>query len=73
MNMPFKEGYDLIKYASDEEDDNKLFLRWVVGYQSATTFEEFKNMIRQQSRFNDNRSAESILNEVESMMSQFKV
>lgn len=67
--MPFKEGYELIKFALEEENEQKMYLRWVVGYQSLISFTEFKNKIRQMS-IQDNRDAEDILADVERMMSK---
>ena len=72
--MPFKDGYELIKFALDEENEQKMYLRWVVGYQSLISFAEFKNKVRQMS-IQDNRDSEDILESVEKMMSNtiFKV
>lgn len=70
MSMPFKDGYDLIKFASDDEDNNKMFLRWVVGYQSIMSFADFKNKIKQKL-IDDHRSSEDILDDVREMMKRF--
>lgn len=72
--MPFKDGYELIKFALEEENEEKMYLRWVVGYQSLISFAEFKNKVRQTS-IQDNRDSEEILASVEMMMSNtiFKV
>ena len=70
MQMPFMDGYELIKFASDDEDDNKMFLRWVVGYQSTMSFADFKNGIKQKL-IDDHRSSEDILDDVEEMMKRF--
>ena len=45
MNMPFEEGNDLIKFALNEEDDEKMFFRWAIAYQSQMSFDDFKNCI----------------------------
>lgn len=42
FSMPFFDGYELIRYALDAELEEKLFLRWAVGYQFAMDFKEFK-------------------------------
>lgn len=70
--MPFDEGYELIKYATEKEYDDKLFMRWIADYQTATTFIEFKNKVRQSAGFAE-QSAEEILAGVEDMMNKFKV
>lgn len=69
LKLPFKEGYELIKFALEEENEQRMYLRWVVGYQSLISFTEFKNKIRQMS-IQDNRDAEDILADVERMMSK---
>lgn len=69
--MPFKDGFELIKFALDDENEQKMYLRWVVGYQSLISFTEFKNKVRQMS-INDNRDAEDILASVEMLMSKTK-
>ena len=42
FSMPFFDGYELISYALDAELEEKLFLRWVTGYQFVMEFNEFK-------------------------------
>lgn len=69
--MPFKDGYELIKFAIDEENEQKMYLRWVVGYQSSISFTEFKNQVQQMS-ISDGRTSEEILDSVEQMMKQTK-
>lgn len=59
--MPFFDGYELISYALNEENEEKLFIRWVVGYQSVMNFDEFKNQMNLSVETrNDNRSEEEI-------------
>lgn len=70
MLLPFIDGYELIKFASDDEDDNKMFLRWVIGYQSTMSFVDFKNGIKQKL-IDDHRSSEDILKDVEELMKRF--
>lgn len=40
--MPFGEGYELIRYASDADMEDRLFLRWAIRYQSQMGFAEFR-------------------------------
>lgn len=69
LDLPITEGYEFVKNAVETEREEKLYLRWVVGYQSTTTYEEFKRKLMQSS---DKRSAEEILDEVKSLMTAFK-
>ena len=63
--MPFFEGFELIDYAINEELEEKLYMRWIAGYQQSISYEEFKHEIGVSSRqINDNRTAEMILQSV---------
>ena len=65
LAMPFFEGTELIEFALDEEAEEKLFERWIAGYQSQMSYEEFKRSVgvsRTEKR--DNRSAGEILQSV---------
>lgn len=63
--MPFEDGYEMMQYALNAENEDKLFARWINGYQQVMGFEEFKNQIgvnRREER--DNRTADDILTTV---------
>lgn len=64
LSMPFFDGYELIKYAMDAEVEEKLFLRWAIGYQYSLSFEEFKRKAGAVEEIEDNRTAEEILDMV---------
>lgn len=62
--MPFEEGIDMIVTAQREAVEEKLFLRWVVSYQTQMTFDEFKKKtnvnFENKQMINDDRSEEEI-------------
>jgi len=61
--MPFEEGLDMIVTAQREAVEEKLFLRWVVSYQTQMTFDEFKKKTHtnfENKQINDDRSEEEI-------------
>lgn len=60
----------MLDYAQESENDLKLYARWVVGYQHASTFIEFKNKLMQGTK-RDDRSAEDILQSVEELLTRF--
>lgn len=63
--MPFFDGFELIAYAEKHENEEKLYFRWVVGYQSIMSFDEFKNQIGVMAKVKkDNRTAEEIFDYV---------
>lgn len=66
--MPFFEGYELLKYALDAETDEKLFMRWVIGYQFDMGFDEFKAEVTTVKTVDDDRTAEEILNSVKEII-----
>ena len=66
--MPFFEGYELLKYALDAETDEKLFMRWVIGYQFDMGFDEFKAEVTTVKTVDDDRTAEEILNAVKEII-----
>lgn len=64
LEMPFEEGIDMIVTAQREAVEEKLFLRWVVSYQTQMTFDEFKKKtnvnFENKQMINDDRSEEEI-------------
>lgn len=71
LDMPYAEGLRLLEYARDQEDELKIYARWVVGYQQQIAYDEFKNNLRQKATANDTRSADEILQEVQKLMEAF--
>ena len=64
FSMPFSDGCELIEYALDAENEDRLFLRWAVMYQSQMGFAEFKEVLGAGKEPEDNRTAEEILDSV---------
>lgn len=62
--MPFLDGNELISYALDAEYEERIFLRWAIGYQFVMEFEEFKGNLGASRQVVDNRTAAEILAEV---------
>lgn len=63
--MPFEEGYELMKYALDAEIEDKLFTRWINGYQQMMGFEEFKSKVSSGVKNqNDTRTEDEIFDYV---------
>lgn len=65
--MPFFEGYELIQYALGAEIEDRLFMRWVNGYQFTMEYEEFKKEAIV-VKVEDNRSANEILRSVKDII-----
>lgn len=59
--MPFLDGNELISYALGAEYEERIFLRWAIGYQFVMEFEEFKRNIGENQQRADNRTAAEIL------------
>lgn len=63
--MPFLDGYELIRYAMDAEYEERVFLRWAIGYQFIMEFEEFKRSLGEnRQQITDDRTAAEILEAV---------
>ena len=64
LEMPFEEGLEMMVTAQREAVEEKLFLRWVVSYQTQMTFDEFKKKtnanFENKQMINDDRSEEEI-------------
>ena len=54
----------MMQYALNAELEDKLFTRWINGYQQMMGFEEFKNQIDANRQVRDYRTAEDILETV---------
>lgn len=55
---------DLVEYALEKEQDDMIFLRWCIGYQTIS-FEEFKRSLQPTKQKSDNavfEDVEQILN-----------
>lgn len=59
LSAPFLDGFELIEYALDAEKEDRLFLRWAIGYQSYMSFEDFKSELKESK--SDTRSEDEIL------------
>ena len=65
LAMPFFDGYELITYALNEEIEDKLYLRWMMGYQIVMSYEEFKSQMNINVRAkHDKRTEEEIFDYV---------
>lgn len=58
-------------YAEEQENEEKIFLRWVVGYQSTTTYGDFKNKLMQNARHSDKKTEAEILEDVSQIIERF--
>lgn len=56
LALPLSEGLELIIEAIRNDSNEKLYMRWLSGYQNVS-FEEFKKSL---TKNEDNRSAEEI-------------
>ena len=66
--MPFIDGYELIQYALDAETEDKIFMRWITGYQFQMNYDEFKKNLETNQEVYDSRTAEEILETVKDII-----
>lgn len=69
LSMPFFDGYELITYAANDEIEEKIYLRWAIGYQSVMSFDDFKSqmVISAEARL-DKRTEKEILDDVREIL-----
>lgn len=67
--MPFEEGIEIINTAQRMNVEEKLFMRWVVSYQTIMTFDDFKEKTQtSQKQIDDDRTEEEILKAVKAII-----
>lgn len=67
--MPFEEGLEILSTAQRVNVEEKLFIRWVVSYQTIMTFEDFKDKTHtSQQQVDDDRTEEEILKSVKAII-----
>lgn len=44
--MPYADGFRLIEYGLQKDEDDKLYLRWVGAAQYQMSFDEFKRQLK---------------------------
>ena len=67
--MPFEEGIEILSTAQRMNVEEKLFMRWVVSYQTSMTFEDFKEKTHtSQQQIDDDRTEEEILKTVRAII-----
>ncbi len=62
--MPFSDGCELIGYALDAEEEDRVFLRWAVMYQKDMDFDEFRHRLGGADENEELRTAGEILRSV---------
>lgn len=54
LQMEYEEGYEFVFFAINKIQEEKLFQRWIAGYQYEMSFDEFKSKARASASNNDN-------------------
>lgn len=68
LRLPFDEGIELLTTAQRANDEEKLFLRWVVSYQTTMQYSEFKRRLNVEHTEEDGRTGEEILSSVRQIL-----
>ncbi len=66
--MDHSDGFAIYNKAFDRKVEEKLFMRWVFGYQHAMGFDEFKARCKPVEQ----KSAEEVYDKVKGIMEKFK-
>jgi hypothetical protein len=67
--MEFQLGFEYIMTAIRNWQEEKIYLRWINGFQQIS-FDEFKKQMGQQQEVIDNRSEEEILERVKDILNR---
>lgn len=46
LGLPADEGISLLEFAFEQEQNDKLYLRWVQSLQYSMSFDDFKNQLK---------------------------
>lgn len=69
LALPFQEGIEIMTTAQRMNNEEKLFMRWVVSYQTMMTYEDFKKKLNiSQNNYDDNKTEEEILDSVRQIL-----
>lgn len=70
LQLEFETGMELIATSQREVTEEKLYQRWICGYQISMSFEEFKRKIGvvRQLKETDHKSVDEILSEVKEIV-----
>ena len=73
LSMELDRGILFLRKAREKENQDKLFRRWITGYQDKASFDEFKNSVFEEAkkaRKSENQSAEDILEKVRKIINK---
>jgi len=56
MSLDFEDGIEQINKAEEKSNEDKLFLRWVIGYQVNLSFNDFKGKIKENTNVSNNKN-----------------
>ncbi len=73
LSMELDRGILFLRKAREKENEDKLFRRWISGYQDKVSFDEFKNSVFEEAkkaRKSENQSAEDILEKVRKIINK---
>lgn len=70
LQLEFETGMELIAAAQKEVTEQKLYQRWIYGYQGSMSFEEFKSKLGvvKQLKETDHKAVDEILSEVKAII-----
>lgn len=69
LEMPAEDGLALLLHAIEQEENDRIFSRWVCGPQYQVSFEEFKKALMRKKTV---KSTKEILQDVENIMEAFE-
>lgn len=68
LALPFEEGIEVLSAAQRMNNEEKLFMRWVVSYQTTMEYEQFKRELHIDQHYEDDKTEEDILDSVKQIL-----
>lgn len=64
LSLPFEEGIEILSVAQRMNNEEKLFMRWAISYQTFMEYDQFKREVNVNENVIDDRSEDEILDSV---------
>lgn len=68
LSLPFEEGIEILSVAQRMNNEEKLFMRWAISYQTFMKYDQFKREVNVNENVNENviddRNEDEILDSV---------
>ena len=71
LDLSVDDGVRLINKAFEERNNERMYQRWIMGYDKELTFADFKNKLTVQ-KIDETLTEDEIMEDVEAILNQFR-